>query len=206
MSLNPASSDRRARRSRQAMLTALMALLGEKSYAEITIAEITDRADVSRPTFYLHFKSKDELLLSYLDGVFEQFAREIDPLLTGEMISEAVGVQLFAQIRDHVALLGILSQARADLVVVERFQEYVLHIFQRFMEKTRRRPTNPQLLDFVANYLAGATWIMLRRWIENGLLQSAETMGHLYFELIQPGLTNVLLRGTADDVLPATPV
>lgn len=202
MSLNNTSRDRRARRSRRSMLEALMDLLKKKDYASITIAEITDHADVSRPTFYLHFKSKDELLLSYLDGIFEQFADEIDPLLTGEMINEAVGVQIFAQIRDHVGLLGIFSRARADMVLVERFQQYILHIFQRFLAKNHHQ-SNPQLLDFVANYLAGATWVMLRRWIENGMLQTAETMGHLYFELIQPGLTNVLLHGTADDVLPA---
>lgn len=202
MSFPTPNPDRRARRSRQAMLNALMALLNEKEYNAITIAEIADRADVSRPTFYLHFKSKDELLLSFLDGVFDQFYTEIAPLLYGEMIGEAVGTQIFVQIRDHAALLNVLSQARADMVLVERFHQYILRVFSRFLEHNHHSETNPQLLDFAANYLAGATWIMLRRWLDNGMQPPAENMGHIYYELIQPGLTNVLLRGAADSAFP----
>jgi AcrR family transcriptional regulator len=39
-------------------------LVLEKNYDSITIQEILDRADIGRSTFYVHFKSKDELLIS----------------------------------------------------------------------------------------------------------------------------------------------
>jgi AcrR family transcriptional regulator len=58
------SADRRVRRTQKLLHRALMSLVLEKSYDSIAIQEILDRADIGRSTFYAHFKSKDELLIS----------------------------------------------------------------------------------------------------------------------------------------------
>ena len=82
MSSNPL--DRRSLRSRSAILGAMLALLGEQPFARLTVAQICLRADVARPTFYLHFSGKEEALLSFMDEVFEQFFAEVElRLLSG---------------------------------------------------------------------------------------------------------------------------
>ncbi|MGE5109488.1 MAG: TetR/AcrR family transcriptional regulator [Acidobacteriaceae bacterium] len=43
---------------------ALVALISEKPYDSIVVKEILDRANVGRSTFYMHFRDKDDLLLS----------------------------------------------------------------------------------------------------------------------------------------------
>src|SRR5260370_19685711 len=67
------SKDLRVRRTRKWLQDALSALMKEKPFQDIQITEITERAQVSRPTYYLHFRSKEELLLSYVDTIFEEF-------------------------------------------------------------------------------------------------------------------------------------
>src|SRR5262250_2600182 len=57
-------ADRRIRRTKKLLHQALISLALEKNYDSITVQEILDRADVGRSTFYVHFKSKDELLIS----------------------------------------------------------------------------------------------------------------------------------------------
>jgi len=59
-----ANTDRRIRRTCKSLHEALISLLLEKNYDEITVQEILDRADVGRSTFYAHFEGKDELLVS----------------------------------------------------------------------------------------------------------------------------------------------
>ena len=67
------STDLRSRRTRKQLQQALGALINEKPFNKIQITEITDRAEVSRPAFYLHFRSKEDLLISHLDIVFDEF-------------------------------------------------------------------------------------------------------------------------------------
>jgi AcrR family transcriptional regulator len=54
--------DRRQRKSRAALQQALLDLIAEKPYAEITVEDITERADVARATFYAHYRDKPTLL------------------------------------------------------------------------------------------------------------------------------------------------
>src|SRR5689334_7087645 len=64
--------DRRARRTRIMLRDALVDLILEKGYEAITIQDITDRADLARATFYLHFKDKEDLLASSLEELYEE--------------------------------------------------------------------------------------------------------------------------------------
>ncbi len=56
--------DRRVRRTRESLHKALISLALEKHYDSITVQEVLDRADVGRSTFYTHFQSMEELLIS----------------------------------------------------------------------------------------------------------------------------------------------
>lgn len=59
---NPARLDLRVRRTRRLLREALLGLLREKRFDTITVQEVTERAQVSRGAFYLHYRDKDDLL------------------------------------------------------------------------------------------------------------------------------------------------
>jgi AcrR family transcriptional regulator len=50
------------RRTRKALLDALLALMIDKGYEAISVQDIIDRADVGRSTFYTHYTDKDDLM------------------------------------------------------------------------------------------------------------------------------------------------
>src|SRR5713226_5633398 len=70
------SHDLRARRTRKWLQAALIELMKERPFQDIQIKELTARAQVSRAAFYLHFRSKEELLLSHVDVIFDEFHAE----------------------------------------------------------------------------------------------------------------------------------
>ena len=55
--------DLRKERTLKSLRQAMVELLHEKPFDNITVSEICDRAIVRRPTFYRHFQSKEDLLL-----------------------------------------------------------------------------------------------------------------------------------------------
>lgn len=61
------------------MLTAFIELVLERGYAGIGIADIVERADIGRSTFYAHFSSKDELLLASMNWMFDILAGSLSP-------------------------------------------------------------------------------------------------------------------------------
>jgi AcrR family transcriptional regulator len=52
----------------------MLDLMEEKGYDQVTVEELTERADIGRTTFYLHYGAKQDLLL-------EQFGELLDQLV-----------------------------------------------------------------------------------------------------------------------------
>ena len=63
--------DRRIRRTCERLGSALVALIQERPIDDVTVQDVLDRASVGRSTFYLHFRDKDDLLLSQLEKFLE---------------------------------------------------------------------------------------------------------------------------------------
>jgi AcrR family transcriptional regulator len=62
------TADQVAADQRQRLLDAMTQLAGESGYATTTVAEVIERAEVSRKTFYAHFADRDTLLLAAFDA------------------------------------------------------------------------------------------------------------------------------------------
>jgi len=67
--------DRRVRRTRYAVPNALFELMLEKDYDDITVADIAERADIVRSTFYMHYADKEDVLRTGVDAVRDWAAR-----------------------------------------------------------------------------------------------------------------------------------
>jgi AcrR family transcriptional regulator len=89
--MNPRKPDRRVLRTRRQLQDALMALVLEKGYDAVTIEDITERADLGRTTFYLHYKDKDELLMQSLEAVYDDLVDQIQQRTIDEWVAQGQG-------------------------------------------------------------------------------------------------------------------
>src|SRR5207253_1294102 len=67
--------DRRVQRTRQLLAHALIGLMVERGYDQVTVQDILDRSGIGRSTFYIHFKSKEALLRACMEFLGSEMER-----------------------------------------------------------------------------------------------------------------------------------
>lgn len=79
----PKSGNRRQRRSaelRERLFRAALDLFAEKGFAETTVEDITNKADVGKGTFFNYFPSKDHILIAFSDMQIAKLQQAVDSL------------------------------------------------------------------------------------------------------------------------------
>ncbi len=152
---------RQSRKSRAALLGAFNALVVERRYADIRIADVIRRADVGRSTFYEHFRNKEALLLHSLAGVLAVMAGAVDDDCEPEHLR-----LLLDHFSEHGALArGLLSGPAGPQVVAA----LAGLIRQRLVEMQQRLGLAPLIpLDLAAAQLAQAQLGLVHAWLSRG--------------------------------------
>lgn len=174
--------DRRIARTRQMLWEALIALIQEKDYAEITIQDIADRANVNRVTFYLHYRDKQDLLEKSVEVIFNELEAKITPL-TGEAFRLDVppkGMTLVYQyIAENAKFYRIILGENGIPFLVTRFRAYLaLVTIERFRLVTPQGAPPPVPLEIVAGYAAGSIIGLIAWWLENDMPITPEELAY----------------------------
>lgn len=170
------SEDRRVRRTRERLHHALMELVLEKGYHQVTVQDLTDRADVGRSTFYSHYATKDDLLVGLLDHLVDDIEGDLETEPSGGFPALAVFRHVAANADMFKALIGhggidLVEKAALDLLT-ERARS------ARWPQGGTRIPD-----DIRAAFLAGSLMALVAWWLENDMSHPAETMAHAFNEL-----------------------
>lgn len=123
--------DRRKRKTRSAIFSAFIGLLSEKPLERITVAEVIDRADVGRATFYAHFETREHLLQELCRELFDHlFHRE----QTGGLFSCEDTGSAFSDLLGHICRddnhLGLLLSGQNRQVFLEYFKQELYTLVQ----------------------------------------------------------------------------
>lgn len=104
--------DARALRSREALQGALLALLEERQFHEITIRDVTTCAGVSYPTFFRRYGSKEELLEDIAAAEVRRLLGTTYPSLEPDSPEKSLR-ELCAYVQQHRALWKSLLTTQA---------------------------------------------------------------------------------------------
>jgi len=175
--------DRRVERTRQLLQNALSELILEKGYEKVTVQDVIDRANVGRSTFYAHFESLDQLLLSG----FEPLRAQFEDFLSGTTFDIespwALSLAMFQQVQKQQG--GYIT-----LTHIQKFlYGYLLDHLKMSLPK-RNKNIPPELL---AHYVASAFIALMTWWIDNHYPLSADRMNEIYRQLVEPGTMAVMM-------------
>ncbi|MEI7554828.1 TetR/AcrR family transcriptional regulator [Candidatus Chlorohelix sp.] len=179
------SADRRIQRTRQLLQDALISLIQEKDYDEITVQDLIDQANVGRSTFYSHFLDKDELLMSGLEKLRTSFEEQHQKLGLEVGLKDPemqISLAFFKHAQSHYALYKAVVGKRSGSVITKIFYEYLKEMFSGYLANNESQEEVP--VELMVQFLASSLMALLTWWFDNDLPYSAEQMNNWYHRLV----------------------
>ena len=172
------------RRTRDRLGDALVEILLQKPLEEISVQEILDRAEVSRSTFYTHFRDTNDLFLSDVDDFFEGVATALSR--SGSKSKRVAPLhELFTHISEQQTFYNALVESGRVYDVMELGQaQFARGIEQRLTEIGSAGVIPSDERSAIAHAFAGALFSLLSWWIHHGKPKSAEQVDKLFHEMV----------------------
>ncbi len=144
--MNPRDGGNRARRRRRApevaegeIIAAAETFLRERPFRELTVDEVMRRTDLSRPSFYVYFRDRHDLVLHVVAHLESELFTMSDRWFTGTGPGRETAREALDGIVDVFAEHGPVMRALADAATDDpRVEEAYAALVQRFVDATAR--------------------------------------------------------------------
>ncbi len=184
-------------RTRQALHQALIQLIGERDYDEISVMEIAGAANVGRSTFYAHFTDKDDLLRSgtvhFRDMLLrDHAARHKTDGPDGHLLS--FSRFMTEHLKERKDLYRALKRGRAGSIIMEAFRLYVCELVRADLSARARKTERPFETELAVQFIVGAFMSVLMWWMDRGAKEDPTEIDHAFTALARDGFLR-LFRG-----------
>lgn len=152
------------------IFTALMMLMEQKEYHDITISELTKKAGVSRMSYYRTYSSKEDILVEYFKDMFGECLEEIKQMPAID--ENALHYKLFCMFHKNHQFIRNVMKAGLYKLMLSSFIEYTKYAAAKFCHTDTTDP----YIDYKIHSEAGSLFMLVARWFETGLRQSPEEM------------------------------
>lgn len=205
--------DRRVRKTRKALREAMQVLMSEKGYDQVTIGELTERADIGRTTFYLHYSAKQDLLLEQFDELLGQLVKQLSqvPLSSWTQQGGVLPVEefpgrpicmIFQHAADNEEIYRLVLHGEGVDQASQRLQEMMTKAVTSFLDPKlgdgSEKFSLPIPVELFGNYFAGALLAMIKWWLDEDIPYTSEEMEAIFFQMFLPGASQVIGLGLGE--------
>lgn len=185
--------DRRKRKSQKAIQEACLALIREKDFEAITISDLTERADLNRGTFYLHYEDKYDMLEQFEN----QFIAQLQEIIImkrnnvknlQELIYSRYGslVAIFECFQTNKEVLEIILQTKGIISLQNRLGHLIEDFFkdEELLQKYIQQVVPAELFRLI---LSSICLSIVQYWIAEKKEVSPDTLAKGMLHIIVNG-------------------
>lgn len=148
--------DRRILKSQEALKKAIIELMSEKNFDDITIQDLSDRANVSRGTIYLHYLDKYDLL----DKLIEEHINELRSLCRSASELDFIEATLIwtEYLESNYSFFSMMHASKGAPYFRNRFLNFLVDEFRAEVNVTKgiNHGLNDEvIIRFIASAYAG---------------------------------------------------
>lgn len=176
--------DLRKIKTRMALDGAFTSLIKEKSFDDISVKDITERAMINRGTFYMHFQDKYELLNAYetelLSGLSKNLMENIDEhqKLTRKMAKD-IAIKTFEYVDINSERIIALFNNPGVKGFEQKIQEYMSAYYRDKVSQILNPEKVKVDINYLIAYITGAHISLMKRWLENQRRESWEELAQI---------------------------
>lgn len=193
----PNPNDRRVRKTRAALRSALEQLLHEKSLPDITVKELCAVSGLNRGTFYLHYQDVHALLDAIEHDLMTEFTAVLEPLtcagaFAGPAPSPAM-TAMFRFLAQNAAMCRALLCHNADNAFLEQVETFV---HTRLVQEYGARFAGGDIVpEYAFSFVVSGCIGMLQQWLEADMPLSAQRMAALVQNIVARGFAALTQGG-----------
>lgn len=159
-------------------------LLKTKAYNDITVKDICEKSQISRTTFYTHYKTKDDFIYSYLNTLLKEAKKKF---LKSETLTQAIFFKkmIYFWLSEGqliLMLLGDESAYKLHQVIKKSLQQRIEINFVPVLN-TKMLTTKEKyfLLIFMCNAIIG----VLQAWVKRGYKESPKEVAEIMNKIFE---------------------
>ncbi|MDE1976115.1 MAG: TetR/AcrR family transcriptional regulator [Elusimicrobia bacterium] len=170
---------------------ALSSLIREKCYETIAVKEILDRANIGRSTFYMHYRSKDELLA----GCVSEMLGQISPQSTSGRPQDKLLAFSLPILEHHAHHRGAEPRQmgiRGQAVLHEQLRNIISERVSEQIEKSVFLKKWPAGIpsELLPQYLASSFILVLNWWLRSNSRRAPKEVDAIFRSLVTPALAS----------------
>ncbi|MFM8320861.1 MAG: TetR/AcrR family transcriptional regulator [Chloroflexota bacterium] len=173
-------TDRRVKRTNRLLQDALVSLTLERGFDEVTIRDITERADVGYATFFRHYPDKETLLADVLQVMKDDLTQLLAPY---SIVSapEKTGVLIFEYVQENCDLCRVLLDSTDTMNLLQPVQQIGLQEAAPLLSPAQ---VDGVPVELATSHLMSSLVMLIRWWLDRGMPYPPERMGRFAAELI----------------------
>ncbi len=181
--------DLRVRKTKEAIRSTFKEMICEMDYEQITIKELTQRAQINRKTFYLHYRSLDDLLQELQNEIAENFTSL--KVSYGSMTDIRKLIKLFFE---HAANMPLLHErlmcSGSYYPVWEKINKQIMD----YRKQTNRGVfcSDQYAENLIFAYYGANSTLLYRQWVADGKKLPLEDLIEIAVKLICNGMSSVV--------------
>ncbi|WP_422658399.1 TetR/AcrR family transcriptional regulator C-terminal domain-containing protein [Paenibacillus sp. EC2-1] len=186
--------DRRIVRTKKALRDALTELMKEKIFDEITVSDLTTRADINRGTFYLHYRDKYDLLEQSEEEIIEGIKNikskkkllKKEDIPTFDYMNEPIPfvTELFEYLKENADFMTVILGAKGNPAFHIKLKSVMRDIMAEGILMHLKEDELFVPLGYISAYAISAQLGVIQHWLDTGMEESPEKVSLIISRLV----------------------
>lgn len=176
--------DLRTRRTKECIRKAFEEMICEMDYEQISIKELTERANINRKTFYLHYNTLDDLLREVQNEMAHMFIERTKGLERPRDMDKIT--REYFLVHEELGKLGERITCSGSYKYISR------RITSDIMTETwKDNRQNPYIQNVIMTFVSQSTLEIYKQWVADGKKISLEDIIKIATDLVCNGVNGM---------------